>query len=153
MPSRAILLFLRPILASCAALTMLFGCGGGRSITEPHATKLTITYTEPASFPAPGDPGCTHHNGPSFLVAELDSGSTGRLQPRDGAVHSMTLDAPAPGDHWVRVFDYRFCSTGCPNATSGLSINGVTLDRLSPADASTCPVVWFHLDSNGTVSP
>jgi hypothetical protein len=108
---------------------------------------------EPSSFPPPGDPGCTHHNTPSFLVVGTDWGSTGKLQPRDGSVHSLALDMPTPGDHWVRVFDYRFCSTGCPTATAGIFVNGVPLVRLAPPDNLSCPVLWFRVSSNGTVAP
>ena len=152
MPTREMRLFLQPALASFAALMVVLGCGG-HSVTEPHAAALVVTYAEPASFPPPGDPGCTHHNAPSFLVVDTDSGLTGRLEPREGAFHSTTLEAPTPGDHWLRVFDYRFCSTGCPNATSGVSINGVALNRVAPPGAATCPVVWFHQGADGTTSP
>ena len=152
MPTRDMRLLLQPLLVSSAVLMVILGCGG-RSVTEPQPAALVVTYAEPESFPPPGDPGCTHHTAPSFLVVDTDSGLTGHLEPRAGTFHSTTLDAPTPGDHWVRVSDYRFCSTGCPNATSGVSINGVALNRLAPPDTATCPVMWFHLSADGTVSP
>ena len=67
MAARKSRVFLLPAL-SCSALVAAFGCGG-RSITEPQVTTILVTYSEPASFPPPGDPGCTHHNAPSFLAS------------------------------------------------------------------------------------
>ena len=136
----------------CVLLLIFLGCDG-RSATEPRPSALLVAYEEPASLPPAGDPGCTHHNGTAFLVVATDWGATGRLLPRDGNVHSLALDAPSPGDHWLSVSDYRYCSTGCPIATSGLSVNGLPLVRIAPSAGESCSVVWFRVSSNGTVSP
>ncbi|HEV8238140.1 MAG TPA: hypothetical protein VGS57_02085 [Thermoanaerobaculia bacterium] len=141
------------VLGALALLLSSFACRHGSS-TEPGARTLFLVYSEPSSFPPPGDPGCTHHNAPAFLHAMTDWGGAGTLQPREGRVHSLLFDAPPPGEHWLQVFDYRFCATGCPIAVEGLSINSVQLRRVSPSGgASSCPVVWFSLGSHGSVSP
>jgi len=143
---------LRTVLAAGVASLLVLRCGG-RSATENRTDTLLLVYEEPASFPPSGDPGCTHHNATAFLDAATDWGATGRLQPRDGSLHSLTLDMPAAGDHWLQVSDYRFCSTRCAVATTGLSVNTSRLVRLAPPDDQSCPVVWFRVNSDGTVSP
>ncbi len=145
---------LYPLLAGCAMLLVLSGCSGS-STTEPRIDTLVVAYAEPASFPPPpfADPSCAHHNAPSFLRVETDWGASGSLQPREGTEHSLAFDLPAAGDHWLRVSDYRFCSTGCPLATTGISVNGVPLVRLESPDSLACPAVWFRVSSDGTVSP
>ena len=144
----------RPTPASLALLLLLLGCGSS-SPSEPGTKALVVSYSEPGSFPPPSnDPGCVHHNAPAFLVVETDWGAQGRLQPSNASVHSVELDRPGPGDHWLRVFDYRYCSTGCAIATTGLSLDGVPLVRVEPPPGeSGCPAVWFHVNQNGAASP
>ena len=138
-------------------------------LRPPVPITLAVTY-RPAPFPTYQiDTGCSHHYAPGSGFFNVDGVVSIRPTPgADGLLHA-TIAGAWPGEHRISIYDTRLCppngSTSwgtAPFVTSGVSINGVQLNRVvlfrSPdipgtPPAPSVPVLPFSLAADGSVHP
>ena len=139
------------IVIPLATLTLASCGGGGASIPA----TLTFAYQAPATYP-PGATLCQHHFSPLNLTVTTDKGTVTHFN-RAGPPYSAALPNPGPGEHWLYVIDIGYCGefgTGCPAATTGVSLNGVTLTRQVQVPAEQgCVGLAYHVSAEGVVTP
>ena len=130
----------------------LASCGGGSTGMEIASAKFA--YQEPTSFQMGGAVSCLHNFSPAQLRLTTDRGDFIYLN-RDGNLHETTLSNLQPGEHWLYVIDYRYCTErpDCPTVMNGVSLSGIQLFRqISIPGAYNCIGLAFTVSPQGTIT-